>query len=159
MANKVPVSQPAPEALWPVQTFLKPLYDDMQKAFEGLLADWPGQLRGAAPLVRIDCAETPEAVELTAELPGLTDKDVAVELAGDLITISGEKRAQSDRKDKGYTLSERSYGAFARSIRLPSDIDASKSEATFANGVLKVTIPRKTKAKPQKVEVKAAPAP
>jgi HSP20 family protein len=157
MADKVPVSQPASESLWPVQTFFKPLYDDMQKAFEGMLADWPAQLRGAAPLVRIDCSETPEAIELTAELPGLTDKDVAVELAGDLITISGEKRAQSDRKDKGYTLSERSYGAFARSIRLPSDIDASKSEATFANGVLKVTVPRKTKVKAQKVEVKAAP--
>jgi HSP20 family protein len=156
MADKVPVSQPASAPLWPAQTLFKPFYDDMQKAFEGLLTDWPAQWRGAAPLVRIDCSETPEAVELTAELPGLNDKDVAVELAGDLITISGEKRAQSDRKDKGYTLSERSYGAFARSIRLPADIDASKSEATFANGVLKVTVPRK--AKPQKIEVKPTPA-
>ena len=155
MADKVPVSRPADESYWPVQTFFKPLYDDMQKAFDGLMVDWPAAWRGAAPMVRIDCIETPDAVELTAELPGLTDKDVAVELTGDLITISGEKRAHSDRKDKDHTLSERSYGAFARSIRLPSDIDAPRSEATFADGVLKVTIPRK--AKPQKVEVRPTP--
>lgn len=138
---------------WSPSAF-KPFYDEFQRTFDGFLANWP-RLHDGAPAVKVDFAETDEAVEITAELPGMTEKDVSVELVGNVLTISGEKRQDSERKDKGMTISERSYGAFTRSLALPSDIDTAKINASVANGVLKVIAPRNGKASAQRIEVKA----
>jgi HSP20 family protein len=140
---------------WSPATAFKPLYEDLQRSFDNVLNTWPEVFRQAAPLVKVDCVEDKDAIELTAELPGLTDKDVSVELSGNVLTISGVKAQEGERTDKGVTVSERSYGAFSRSIALPADIDASKISATVTDGVLKVVAPRKTSTPPRKIEVKA----
>ncbi|MFL5279773.1 MAG: Hsp20/alpha crystallin family protein, partial [Rhodopila sp.] len=95
-------------------------------------------------------------IRLTAEMPGMTEKDVQVSLSGNTLVIKGEKRQEREEKDKGYHLSERCYGEFQRSFLLPDGADSDKVEASFANGVLTVTVPKTAQAAPKKIEVKAA---
>jgi HSP20 family protein len=106
----------------------------------------------------IDFAEDENAYHLTAELPGLSEKDVNLSLSDDLLTISGEKREerQEQEKDKNYHYSERRFGSFRRTIQLPQHIDRDKIEANFRNGVLNVTLPKSQDARQRqrKIEVK-----
>ena len=103
-------------------------------------------------------AEREGAYEISAELPGLDEKDVEVKLANGLLTIRGEKKEEREEKEKDYYLSERRYGAFTRSFQVPEGVDADKVEARFAKGVLTVTLPKTAEAQKQekKIEVKAA---
>lgn len=109
----------------------------------------------AAP--KVDLSETDRGFEVVAEIPGIDPKDVSVELKDDVLTISGEKREEKEEKKKDYHLSERRFGSFKRSFRLPSDVDFAKAEAAFDKGVLHVTLPKNADAKPKshKIEVKA----
>ena len=102
---------------------------------------------------RLDVAETDTAIEVTAELPGLDEKDVEVVLHDDLLTIKGEKKSEREEKKKDYHLVERSFGSFARSIRLPFDAGADAVKANFAKGVLKVTINKPAEAKDRTVKI------
>jgi HSP20 family protein len=105
----------------------------------------------------VDVAEDDKAYHITAELPGLSDKDIEVNLSGDVLTISGEKRDEREEKEKSYHFSERRYGSFRRSFALPQGVDRDKVEATFKNGVLSLTLPKTPDAMQQqkKIEVKA----
>ncbi len=125
------------------------------RSLAGLERDWTKKFV-AAPAV--DVSETEKAYEITAELPGIDQKNVEVNLANGGITIKGEKKEESEEKKKDYYVSERRYGSFERYFDLPEGVDAEKIEATFKNGVLKVTLPKTAEAqKPaKKVEVKAA---
>ena len=102
-------------------------------------------------------SETDKAYEITAELPGIDEKNVEVSLADGGITIKGEKKEETEEKKKDYYVSERRYGSFDRYFTLPEGVDANKIEASFKNGVLKVTLPKTAEAqKPaKKIEVKA----
>ncbi len=113
-------------------------------------------LEGTAP--RADVVETDEGVEVTIELPGLEEKDIEVTLSEDSLTVKGEKKLEHEEKMKGYYLSERSYGAFQRTIPLPPGVDTDKAEAVFKNGVLTVKIPTSPEAreKVKRIEVKTA---
>jgi HSP20 family protein len=116
---------------------------------------WRRELgRIAAPAV--DIVEKDAAYEVTAELPGLDEKDIDVKIVNDYLTIKGEKREEKEEKKKGYYLQERHFGSFARSFRVPEGIDADKIQATFKKGVLKVTLPKRPEArKPgKKISVK-----
>jgi HSP20 family protein len=114
------------------------------------------EIRGLVPAV--DVIDEEKAYRVTAELPGLTEKDIEVTKDGDLLTIKGEKKEEHEEKEKGYFLSERHFGSVERSLRLPEGIDDSKIEAKFENGVLTVTLPKTPEAvsKPKKIEIKAA---
>jgi HSP20 family protein len=105
-----------------------------------------------------DVTETEKAYEITAELPGIDQKNVEVNLANGGITIKGEKKEESEEKKKDYYVSERRYGSFERYFALPDGVDSDKIEATFKNGVLKVTLPKTAEAQKaaKKIEVKAA---
>jgi HSP20 family protein len=107
---------------------------------------------------RVDISETDKALEVTAELPGVDEKDVDVTLADNVLTIKGEKRAEKEEKNKNFQRVERSYGMFQRSIPLPFEADSSKVEASFNKGVLKVTLPKPAgaKAKTQKIAIKSS---
>ena len=138
---------------WPTSHFLSPFYDGLDRMMQDLSRTWTSLPTNGHGLVRMDCAETKDGLELTAEMPGLNEKDVEVVLSDRVLTISGEKRAEREEKDKGYKFVERSYGAFSRSVELPDDIDPAKIKATIADGVLKVTAPRRAKTEPQKIAV------
>ncbi|WP_374300267.1 Hsp20/alpha crystallin family protein [Paracoccus sp. (in: a-proteobacteria)] len=106
----------------------------------------------------VDLVEKNGGYELSAELPGLDAENVEVKLAGGVLTIRGEKREAKDEERKDYHLSERRWGSFLRQVRLPDDVDDSKIEANFANGVLTVSLPKSEKAiaAEKKIEIKAA---
>lgn len=104
-------------------------------------------LRGGAVPVRFDVTEGDDAIEVSAELPGLDEKDVEVVLENDVLTVKGEKKAESEKKEKDYYLAERSYGAFRRSFRLPDTVDEDKISADFDKGVLKLVLPKVAEAK------------
>jgi len=105
----------------------------------------------------VDVTESNTAYVLTAELPGLDEKDVEVNVANGDLAIKGEKKEEREEKQKDYFISERRYGAFERHFRLPGGVDADRIEATFRSGVLRVTLPKTEEAqKPaKKIEVKA----
>lgn len=116
--------------------------------------------RNASFAMRSNFSETESEMCITAELPGLTDKDVDVTVAGDQITIKGEKKSEKDEKTeeegREFHRIERMSGSFHRSMRLPFEIDTDKVEAKVKDGVLTVTIPKPPEAKTKKIEVKHA---
>jgi HSP20 family protein len=107
---------------------------------------------GAAPAV--DVTETERAYEITAELPGLDEKNIEVKLAEGVLTIKGEKQEEKEEKKKDYYLQERSFGSFQRAFQVPDGVDTDKIEAAFKNGVLTLTLPKSAEA--QKAEKKIA---
>ncbi len=110
----------------------------------------------AAPAV--DITEGEKAYEITAELPGMDEKNVEVKFADGVLTIKGEKQEAKEEKKKDYYLSERSYGSFQRAFQVPDGVDADKIEASFKNGVLTMTMPKSAEAQKstKKITVKAA---
>ncbi len=106
----------------------------------------------------VSVAETPEALVITAELPGLTEKDVNIELENDVLSISGEKSEERSEGDeqRNYHLWERSYGSFRRSFSLPRTVAAAEATARFDKGVLEVRLPKAPEAKGRKIDISAA---
>ena len=94
----------------------------------------------------------------TAELPGLSEKDVEVSISGDLLVLKGEKKLEREQQDKNYCMSERSFGAFQRSFALPDGSSRDKIAANLSKGVLTITLPKTAEAAkpPQQIKVKAA---
>lgn len=138
------------------------LRDDVDRVFDRFFGTWPalrgfeGGDGGAMQMTpRVDVSETEKAYEITAEMPGLTDKDVEVTLRDDLLTISGEKKTEREEKKKDYHLTERSYGSFQRSFRLPAEVEAEKIEAEMQDGVMSITLPKSpaSQAKLRKVKI------
>ena len=99
-----------------------------------------------------------EAYEITAELPGLDEKNIEVKLANGVLSIKGEKREEKEEKRKDYYRRERSFGSFERSFQVPEGIDTDKIAASFKNGILSVTLPKSAEAQKQakRIEVKGA---
>ncbi|HXJ00702.1 MAG TPA: Hsp20/alpha crystallin family protein [Micropepsaceae bacterium] len=112
----------------------------------------------AANVPAVDVVEKEQSYEISAELPGLAQKDVEVSLANSTLTIKGEKKEEKEEKARGYYVSERHYGSFTRSFRVPEGIDADKIEAHFRNGVLTIALPKTAEAQAQekKITIKAA---
>lgn len=86
--------------------------------------------------------ENKDGLQVTAELPGISDKDIDISLANGVLTIKGEKKSEQVKEGETYHISERSYGSFSRSLRLPYEPDEKKISASFKDGVLSLTIPR-----------------
>lgn len=94
---------------------------------------------------RIDVAEGEKEITVTAELPGLSKDDVGITLTNNLLTINGEKKRETEDNKENYHLIERSFGAFCRTVALPTEVDTEKIEAVFKDGVLNVRIPKSEK--------------
>lgn len=84
---------------------------------------------------------------------GLDSKDLDVNVAGDLLSIKGEKKEEEEKKDKGYHFSESYFGSFQRNIRLPSEVQSDKVQARFKDGVLNITLPKSEETKPKKIQI------
>ncbi len=132
------------------------VFDEFTRGFPSFGVSAMGAARLPELTPRMDVTETEKEFEITAELPGLEEKDVQVNVADGVLTIRGEKKAEKEEKDKSYHLVERSYGAFSRSLDLPEGVDADAIEASIANGVLKVSVPKPAPAQVKKIDVKAA---
>lgn len=88
-----------------------------------------------------------------ADIPGVDPKDVDISIAGNVLTIRGERKAEWEKKREGYMFHEASYGTFERSITLPEGVDTNQVKATYKNGVLELTMPAKAEALPKKVKI------
>jgi len=141
----------------PTGNLFTSLQREIDRVFDDFTRGWPSFRMSNADLApRMDIAETDKDIEITAELPGLDEKDVQVNIADNVLTIKGEKKAEKEQKDKNYHMVERSYGSFYRALDLPAGINADAIKANLANGVLKVTVPKPAAAQAKKVEVKTA---
>jgi HSP20 family protein len=101
----------------------------------------------------MDLVEAENDFVLRADLPGLTEKDVKIELQDNVLTISGERRTEQEQRREGYFRLERAFGTFSRSLTLPEGVDAGSVTATFTNGVLEVHVPKPAARTPQKIEI------
>lgn len=102
----------------------------------------------------VDVSETDKEIELTAELPGLEQKDVEINVEDNMLTIRAEKKAEEKREDKNFRVMERVYGTFYRAFTLPAGVDPSQISANMSNGVLRIKIPKPPQSQRQKIEVK-----
>jgi HSP20 family protein len=133
---------------WPFpRQLLRSLGDD--------LFPWPWGARSEAVLPAMDVRENDQHYAVTVELPGVRKEDVHVELEHGMLTIRGEKKSEREEKKEHCRYTERSYGSFSRSFRLPSDVDADRLEASFKDGVLSLSIPRTEQAKPRAIAIKS----
>jgi HSP20 family protein len=101
----------------------------------------------------MDLVEADDHFVLKADLPGLAEEDVSIEVQDNVLSISGAREAEHERKEKGWYRLERSYGQFSRSLTLPDGVDADKVEASFDRGVLEVRIPKPEERKPRRISI------
>lgn len=116
------------------------MFDDMWQSFNPPAFERTG--RGEMVTPRVDVTETDDKILVTAELPGMEEKDVELLWNDNVLTIKGEKKVEHEEKERGYTYTERSYGTFERRIPIGSEVVNDKVDATFKNGVLTVTLPK-----------------
>jgi len=130
---------------------LSDLHREVDRVFENfwsgfgmpsLLREDGGALAGISMDVRVDTSEDDKAYHVTAELPGMSEKDVEVTFADNTLTISGEKKEEKDVKEGNYHRRERSFGSFRRSFALPVEVDEAKIAATFKDGVMTIELPK-----------------
>ena len=149
------------------------LRDEMERLFDDFFAGFPvtplrrwrletdpwrrfqGMFEATFPVA--DVVEGERDYRVTAELPGMSEKDIEISLAGDTLTVKGEKKEEREEKAENRYVAERRFGSFQRSFQLPEDADPERIEAGFKNGVLTITLPKRpdAQAKRRKIEVKA----
>jgi HSP20 family protein len=138
-----------------LQQAMHELFDNFAQPAEWTVTPWSGNGRTWNP--RLDVAETDKEIIVTAELPGLQEKDVDVSLSGDQLVISGEKREEQEENNKTYHRIERNWGSFQRVLPLFWEVDRNNVKALFSKGVLTVTLTKTAKAQElvRKIPVKA----
>lgn len=166
---KTEKSTPAPRPEWAPFDSLRREIDRLFEEFRTFGWRWPTarsifdfempRLRSEwAVAPAMDLVEKEKEYEISAELPGIDEKNVEIKVTNRTLTIKGEKKEEKEEKQKDYYLSERRYGSFQRSFALPESIDTDKIEATFTKGVLTVKLPKTAEAQKaeKKITVKAA---
>ena len=132
-----------------LQQHMDDLISNFSREFDG--GQWPStELRPS-----IDVSETDEAIQVHVDLPGMKPEDVNVEVRGNILQITGERKEEREEQGKTWHRTERRVGKFARAMTLPCDVQDKKVEAEYCNGVLNITLPKAEKAKSQKIPVKA----
>jgi HSP20 family protein len=134
------------------QTEMNRLFDTV---FDPSTGTASGQARRWTPAM--DLLETEDAFVLRADLPGMSEDDVSIELEDNLLTVSGERKSEHGEGREGFYRVERAFGAFSRSLTLPKGVDAEAVSAAFDNGVLEVRIPKPEQRKPRKIAIGSEP--
>lgn len=143
-------------------------WEDMHKEMDRIFDNVFGDVFSAAPLapagyganlmaLDLDVAETDKAYVITADLPGLEEKDIDLSVADGVLTLKGEKRQEEETKGKTFHRIERSYGSFKRTLQLPDNADENAVNATMKNGVLKIEVGKSARSEPsaRKIAIKA----
>ena len=138
-----------------LRTEIDRLFDDFGRPARSALQSG---LRNLAPMPALEMVEDETHYRLNAELPGLDQGDVDVTVTDGILSITGEKKEETERKEKGFMLSERRYGAFERHIALPGDADPDAIKARVKHGVLSITIAKDVKApnRKRRIEIEKA---
>ncbi len=141
---------------WEPFSELVSLRDAMDRLFEESFVR-PGRLLGApaAGSVPLDIYQQDGNVVVKASIPGVKPEDIDVTVVGDMLTIKGETRMEKEVREENAVRRERRFGAFSRSVTLPTPVDTSKANATYENGVLTLTLPVAEEARPKEIKVQA----
>jgi HSP20 family protein len=131
------------------------LQSEVNRLFDTFFSGSTGSNGSRRWVPAMDLLETDENLVLRADLPGLTEDDVAIEIKEGVLTVSGERKAEHEEKSEGFYRVERAQGSFSRSLSLPGGVDAQAVRASFDNGVLEVRIPKPEERKPHRVEIAA----
>ena len=120
---------------------------EIDQMFNGMLGNWAGPMnlldrRLGSWMPQVDVNETAKEIRVTAELPGMEEKDLEVSLVEGALTVKGEKSEEHEEEKGDVHRSERQYGMFEQTIPLPSEVDVDKVKASFKKGVLKITLPK-----------------
>lgn len=131
------------------------LQKEMNRMFDSFFrgVDEPSLLNGTW-IPAVDVSEEQEVYVVKVELPGVSKDDVKITLESNILTIRGEKKAESEVKEKNYHRAERSYGSFQRSFTLPSTVKNDKIDAVYKDGILTVSLPKAEESKPKQIEVR-----
>jgi len=144
---------------WEPLRELGSLQSEMNRLFNTVF-DPPAPGNGGSTMRRwmpaMDLVETDEHFVLRADLPGMTEEDIKIELEDGTLTVSGERKAEHESENEGYYRVERAFGSFSRSLTLPQGVDAEAVTANFDRGVLEVRIPKPEQRKPRRIEIGGA---
>jgi len=132
------------------------LQSDMNRLFDRFFDTGRGNGRSGSVrrwIPAMDLVESEEHLVLRADLPGIQEEDVEIEIKDGVLTISGERKAEHEEKGEGFHRVERAFGRFSRSLTLPDGVDADAVAASFDNGVLEVKVPKPEETKPTRVQI------
>jgi HSP20 family protein len=130
----------------------EPLTSDFDRLFNTLFDRSQATQRWVPAM---DLVEHDDQFVLRADLPGLSEGDVNIEVEDGVLTVSGERKAEHDQRERGFYRVERQFGKFSRTLTLPDGIDGEQIKASFSNGVLEVWIPKPEQRKPRRIEISA----
>ena len=128
----------------------EPFTREIDRVFDAFFGQTDQGRRWIPPM---DLVEAEDHFVLKADLPGLSEGDVSIEVQDGTLTISGERKAEHEQREKGWYRIERSFGSFNRSLTLPDGVDPERIEASFNNGVLEVRIPKPEERKPRRISI------
>jgi len=141
---------------WEPLRELGSLQNEMNRLFNTVF-DTPAPTAGGSTLRRwmpaMDLVEAGDHFVLRADLPGMSEEDIKIELEDGTLTVSGERKAEHEDREEGYYRVERAFGSFSRSLTLPQGVDAEAVSASFDRGVLEVRIPKPEQRKPRRIEI------
>ncbi len=135
---------------------LMTLRERMNRLFEDVFTSARGEEKdiiSSSWTPAVDIYEDENQLVLTAEVPGIDEKDIEIKLEDNTLSIQGERKMEKETKEENYHRIERAYGSFYRSFTLPNYIDQDKIQAEHENGILKITMPKKPELKPRKVKI------
>ena len=144
------------EMWWDPFRDLEAIQNEMNRMFDSSLVRWgdrdTGLLEGAwSPA--IDIYDSKDNVMVKADIPGMKKDEIDVSVHGDTLILKGEKKQEKETKEKDFVRTERFCGSFNRAIRLPSEVDAAKVNASYKNGVLELVLPKKEESKPKQLKI------
>ena len=128
--------------------------EPMDEMFRQMLRPWRGELAERSPQIKLDVHESDASYTVKAEVPGVSKDDIDVRIEGNRVTLSAElKNATEEKKDGRVLRSERQYGYASRSFTLACDVDESKAEAKYKDGILELSLPKKTKSSSKRLPI------
>jgi HSP20 family protein len=137
---------------WQPAQELNTLQGEMNRLFNAFFETGNGEsARRWAPAM--DLMEADGHLVLKADLPGLSEQDVQIEVSDNVLTVSGDRKAEHEEQRNGYYRVERAFGSFSRSLTLPDGIDVDRIEASFDKGVLEIRIPKPTEKEPRRISI------
>jgi HSP20 family protein len=152
MARELTVWKPFRE-LTPFRDFER-MRREMDRLWDSFFETGPRAGEAGEWIPSLDMAETKNELIIKAEVPGIDPKDIDISLSDGLLTIKGEKKQEREEKEEDYHLTERTFGTFARAIQLPTEVQSDKIEATYKDGVLRITLPKSEEAKRKQIKIK-----
>lgn len=137
------------EPAWGIDSFRR----DMDRLFDSFFGRWPSEEYATLWAPAIDVEETKDSLIVRAEIPGMTKEDIKIQTVGDTLVISGERKHESEEKDRHFHRVERAYGKFQRTMQMPIEVQSDKAKASYKDGVLEITFPKSEKARAREIEI------